>query len=199
MRVARALHRGPGPGGRRGVADLLRGSPALGPARGRGQLPDAEEIRRSDLADPDGPLRRQWSSSPEAHADRSDPRGGVDLPPRPPEAPASRRGPEASTAVARSSGHRTRSSSPRSRRPAPSPSAAATASPTTRSASGYAPTRRRSVVTPTRSNLRRVTAPTVVIMAAGQGTRMRSRTPKVLHDLCGRPIIGWPVAAALEA
>jgi bifunctional UDP-N-acetylglucosamine pyrophosphorylase/glucosamine-1-phosphate N-acetyltransferase len=44
-----------------------------------------------------------------------------------------------------------------------------------------------------------VTAPTVVILAAGQGTRMRSRTPKMLHDLCGRPMIDWPVAAALEA
>jgi bifunctional UDP-N-acetylglucosamine pyrophosphorylase/glucosamine-1-phosphate N-acetyltransferase len=44
-----------------------------------------------------------------------------------------------------------------------------------------------------------VTAPTVVILAAGQGTRMRSRTPKMLHDLCGRPIIDWPVAAALAA
>jgi bifunctional UDP-N-acetylglucosamine pyrophosphorylase/glucosamine-1-phosphate N-acetyltransferase len=44
-----------------------------------------------------------------------------------------------------------------------------------------------------------VTAPTVVILAAGQGTRMRSRTPKMLHALCGRPMIGWPVAAALAA
>jgi bifunctional UDP-N-acetylglucosamine pyrophosphorylase/glucosamine-1-phosphate N-acetyltransferase len=44
-----------------------------------------------------------------------------------------------------------------------------------------------------------VTAPTVVILAAGQGTRMRSRVPKVLHDLCGRPMIAWSVAAALEA
>jgi bifunctional UDP-N-acetylglucosamine pyrophosphorylase/glucosamine-1-phosphate N-acetyltransferase len=44
-----------------------------------------------------------------------------------------------------------------------------------------------------------VNAPTVVILAAGQGTRMRSRLPKVLHDLCGRPMIAWPVAAALEA
>ncbi|HEX8157075.1 MAG TPA: bifunctional UDP-N-acetylglucosamine diphosphorylase/glucosamine-1-phosphate N-acetyltransferase GlmU [Solirubrobacteraceae bacterium] len=39
----------------------------------------------------------------------------------------------------------------------------------------------------------------VVILAAGQGTRMRSRTPKMLHDLCGRPLVGWPIAAALEA
>ena len=44
-----------------------------------------------------------------------------------------------------------------------------------------------------------MTAPTVVILAAGQGTRMRSRTPKMLHDLCGRPMIHWTVAAALEA
>jgi bifunctional UDP-N-acetylglucosamine pyrophosphorylase/glucosamine-1-phosphate N-acetyltransferase len=44
-----------------------------------------------------------------------------------------------------------------------------------------------------------VTAPTVVILAAGQGTRMRSKRPKVLHDLCGRPMIAWSVAAALEA
>lgn len=44
-----------------------------------------------------------------------------------------------------------------------------------------------------------VSAPTVVILAAGEGTRMRSRTPKVLHELCGRPLILWPVLAALEA
>jgi bifunctional UDP-N-acetylglucosamine pyrophosphorylase/glucosamine-1-phosphate N-acetyltransferase len=43
------------------------------------------------------------------------------------------------------------------------------------------------------------TAPVVVILAAGQGTRMRSATPKVLHPLCGRPLLGWPVAAAREA
>jgi bifunctional UDP-N-acetylglucosamine pyrophosphorylase / glucosamine-1-phosphate N-acetyltransferase len=28
---------------------------------------------------------------------------------------------------------------------------------------------------------------------------MRSETPKVLHDLCGRPMLLWPVLAALEA
>jgi bifunctional UDP-N-acetylglucosamine pyrophosphorylase / glucosamine-1-phosphate N-acetyltransferase len=44
-----------------------------------------------------------------------------------------------------------------------------------------------------------VTAPIVVILAAGQGTRMRSRTPKMLHEICGRAMIDWPVAAALEA
>ena len=40
---------------------------------------------------------------------------------------------------------------------------------------------------------------TVVILAAGQGTRMRSPCPKMLHDLCGRPLVGWPIAAAQEA
>ena len=44
-----------------------------------------------------------------------------------------------------------------------------------------------------------VPEPTVVILAAGEGTRMRSALPKVLHPLCGRPLIAWPVAAAREA
>jgi bifunctional UDP-N-acetylglucosamine pyrophosphorylase / glucosamine-1-phosphate N-acetyltransferase len=44
-----------------------------------------------------------------------------------------------------------------------------------------------------------VTAPVVVILAAGQGTRMRSATPKLLHPLCGRPVIAWPIAAARAA
>jgi bifunctional UDP-N-acetylglucosamine pyrophosphorylase / glucosamine-1-phosphate N-acetyltransferase len=44
-----------------------------------------------------------------------------------------------------------------------------------------------------------VTAPVVVILAAGQGTRMRSETPKLLHPLCGWPMIAWPVEAAREA
>ncbi len=40
---------------------------------------------------------------------------------------------------------------------------------------------------------------TAVILAAGQGTRMRSKTPKVLHDLCGWPLVRWPVEAARQA
>jgi bifunctional UDP-N-acetylglucosamine pyrophosphorylase / glucosamine-1-phosphate N-acetyltransferase len=44
-----------------------------------------------------------------------------------------------------------------------------------------------------------VTAPTVLILAAGEGTRMRSAVPKVLHPLCGRTMIEWPIAAAREA
>jgi bifunctional UDP-N-acetylglucosamine pyrophosphorylase/glucosamine-1-phosphate N-acetyltransferase len=42
-------------------------------------------------------------------------------------------------------------------------------------------------------------APTVLIMAAGEGTRMRSSLSKVLHPVCGRPMIAWPVLAAREA
>jgi bifunctional UDP-N-acetylglucosamine pyrophosphorylase / glucosamine-1-phosphate N-acetyltransferase len=42
-------------------------------------------------------------------------------------------------------------------------------------------------------------ATTALIMAAGQGTRMRSAVPKVLHEVCGRPMIAWPVIAAREA
>jgi bifunctional UDP-N-acetylglucosamine pyrophosphorylase/glucosamine-1-phosphate N-acetyltransferase len=44
-----------------------------------------------------------------------------------------------------------------------------------------------------------VAAPTIVILAAGQGTRMRSKLPKTLHDLCGRPMIAWSIAAARGA
>ncbi len=40
---------------------------------------------------------------------------------------------------------------------------------------------------------------TAVILAAGQGTRMRSELPKMLHPLCGRPLVGWPIAAARAA
>src|SRR6185436_10650629 len=37
---------------------------------------------------------------------------------------------------------------------------------------------------------------TAVILAAGEGKRMRSRQPKVLHPLCGRPLIAYPLRAA---
>ena len=37
---------------------------------------------------------------------------------------------------------------------------------------------------------------TTVILAAGEGKRMRSRTPKVLHRLCGRPLISYPLRLA---
>jgi len=37
------------------------------------------------------------------------------------------------------------------------------------------------------------------VLAAGVGTRMRSRLPKVLHPLCGRPMLAWVLDAAREA
>ncbi|TMC86626.1 MAG: bifunctional UDP-N-acetylglucosamine diphosphorylase/glucosamine-1-phosphate N-acetyltransferase GlmU [Chloroflexi bacterium] len=40
---------------------------------------------------------------------------------------------------------------------------------------------------------------TAVILAAGHGTRMRSRIPKVLHPICGRPMIDWVLEAVNEA
>ncbi|MGI8921907.1 MAG: bifunctional UDP-N-acetylglucosamine diphosphorylase/glucosamine-1-phosphate N-acetyltransferase GlmU [Solirubrobacteraceae bacterium] len=42
-------------------------------------------------------------------------------------------------------------------------------------------------------------SPTVLILAAGEGTRMRSSVPKVLHPLCGRPMILWTIDAARAA
>ncbi len=36
----------------------------------------------------------------------------------------------------------------------------------------------------------------VVVLAAGEGTRMRSATPKVLHEICGASLLGHAVAAA---
>jgi len=40
---------------------------------------------------------------------------------------------------------------------------------------------------------------TAVILAAGHGTRMRSRIPKVLHPICGRPMIDWVLEAVDQA
>ena len=38
----------------------------------------------------------------------------------------------------------------------------------------------------------------VVVLAAGGGTRMRSRLPKILHPVCGRPIVRYPLALARD-
>ena len=38
-----------------------------------------------------------------------------------------------------------------------------------------------------------------IIMAGGLGTRMRSPLPKVLHELCGLPMLAWVARAAREA
>ncbi|MBX3206915.1 MAG: bifunctional UDP-N-acetylglucosamine diphosphorylase/glucosamine-1-phosphate N-acetyltransferase GlmU [Labilithrix sp.] len=40
---------------------------------------------------------------------------------------------------------------------------------------------------------------TAVILAAGQGTRMKSGLPKVLHPVAGKPLLHYTVRAALEA
>jgi bifunctional UDP-N-acetylglucosamine pyrophosphorylase/glucosamine-1-phosphate N-acetyltransferase len=37
---------------------------------------------------------------------------------------------------------------------------------------------------------------TVVVLAAGQGKRMHSHLPKVLHSVCGRPMLLWVLDAA---
>src|SRR3954464_9753011 len=39
----------------------------------------------------------------------------------------------------------------------------------------------------------------VLIMAAGLGTRMRSDLPKVLHPVAGKPMVGWVIDAARAA
>jgi len=38
-----------------------------------------------------------------------------------------------------------------------------------------------------------------VVLAAGQGTRMKSSLPKVLHRIAGRSMVAWSVGAALDA
>lgn len=38
----------------------------------------------------------------------------------------------------------------------------------------------------------------VIVLAAGEGTRMKSRLPKVLHELCGRSMLGHVVATARQ-
>jgi len=38
----------------------------------------------------------------------------------------------------------------------------------------------------------------VIILAAGEGTRMKTRTPKVLHVICGRTMLGHVLATARE-
>jgi bifunctional UDP-N-acetylglucosamine pyrophosphorylase / glucosamine-1-phosphate N-acetyltransferase len=38
----------------------------------------------------------------------------------------------------------------------------------------------------------------VIILAAGEGTRMKSRIPKILHTLCGRSMLGHALATAEE-
>ena len=36
----------------------------------------------------------------------------------------------------------------------------------------------------------------VLVLAAGKGTRMRSRTIKLLHAVAGRPMVAWVLDSA---
>lgn len=40
---------------------------------------------------------------------------------------------------------------------------------------------------------------TAIVLAAGKGTRMKSERPKVLHPLCGQPMVDYVIDAALTA
>lgn len=42
-------------------------------------------------------------------------------------------------------------------------------------------------------------APVAIVMAAGKSTRMKSELPKVLHDLCGQPLLSYVLSALREA
>src|SRR5215468_7445450 len=39
-------------------------------------------------------------------------------------------------------------------------------------------------------------ATAIVIMAAGKGTRLKSKHPKVLHEVGGKPLLAYVIAAA---
>jgi len=44
-----------------------------------------------------------------------------------------------------------------------------------------------------------MTRPVAVLLAGGLGTRMKSATPKLLHELCGRPMLAYVIDAARAA
>src|SRR5258707_13417984 len=51
-------------------------------------------------------------------------------------------------------------------------------------------------ITPVSGGMLRMTARAAVILAAGQGTRMKSALPKVLHRIGGRPMLSHVLDAA---
>jgi bifunctional UDP-N-acetylglucosamine pyrophosphorylase/glucosamine-1-phosphate N-acetyltransferase len=55
------------------------------------------------------------------------------------------------------------------------------------------------VTLPESDKLRAMTAPVAIVLAAGQGKRMKSDLPKVLHPACGRPIVEYVLDAARAA
>ena len=40
---------------------------------------------------------------------------------------------------------------------------------------------------------------TAIVLAAGEGTRMKSHHPKIVHKLLDKPIVWWSVNAAITA
>src|SRR5271168_4933464 len=44
-----------------------------------------------------------------------------------------------------------------------------------------------------------MTSLTAIILAAGKSTRMKSRRPKVLHEVCGRPMLDHVLRACYAA
>src|SRR6266851_2764364 len=54
--------------------------------------------------------------------------------------------------------------------------------------------------TPSKRNSQSRTNPrfAIAIMAAGKGTRLKSKHPKVLHEVGGKPLLAHVVAAALQ-
>src|SRR5690348_18418113 len=44
-----------------------------------------------------------------------------------------------------------------------------------------------------------MSSPTAIILAAGKSTRMKSRRPKVLHEICGKPMLDFVLQACFGA
>jgi bifunctional UDP-N-acetylglucosamine pyrophosphorylase/glucosamine-1-phosphate N-acetyltransferase len=44
-----------------------------------------------------------------------------------------------------------------------------------------------------------VNSSSAIVLAAGKGVRMKSKTPKVLHEICGRPMVWWVLRALRDA
>jgi bifunctional UDP-N-acetylglucosamine pyrophosphorylase / glucosamine-1-phosphate N-acetyltransferase len=49
-----------------------------------------------------------------------------------------------------------------------------------------------------RADARQLPSFAILIMAAGKGTRLKSKHPKVLHEVAGKPLLAHVIAAALE-